>query len=244
MPYQTTTLADLKVALTARWDGAIFWTEEEARLAINEALRDWNLLTGTWRRRLVLSTVGGTVEYDVSATILYGMRVKVGSRPALTSTSLLELDLGRPSWRLETTADGGDVPTAPTLWAPVSLQRIAIWPAVAVGGVNDLIIEGVSNTPVLVEDGDFVDIGTDSEPVLLDMALHCAAFKEGGPRWRATLAYFVAFLRAAAELNGALKANQVYRRMAGLDRRRDLQKLSGVATQLDNLSLGGQQEPG
>lgn len=243
MPYQTTTLAQLKVALTARWDGAIFWTDEEARLAINETLRDWNLLTGTWRRRSILSSGAGTVEYDINATLLYGMRVSLLSIPALTPTSILELDLGRPSWRLETVASGGDVPTVPTLWAPVSLQRIAIWPA-TLGGANDLIIEGVSNTPVLVEDGDFIDVGTETEPILLDMALHNAAFKEGGPRWRATLPYVQAFLRAAAELNGVLKANQVYRRMAGLDRRRDLQKLSGVPTQLDNLTIGGQQEQG
>lgn len=240
MPYQVVTLADLKVLLKARWDDVVFWTDEEARLAINEALRDWNLLTGRWRRRLTLSTGAGTVEYAIASTILYGMRVKVGTSPALTPTSILELDLGRPTWRSETTTTGGDVPAVPTLWAPVSIQRIAIWPATAAAGTNNLFVEGVSNTPVLVEDGDFVDLGEEIQGYIVDMALHVAAFKEGGPRWRSTKAFFTAFLQAAAEENSVLKANQAYRRYAGLDRRRDLQKTKGESTQLDTLALGGE----
>lgn len=240
MPYQVTTLADLKVALKARWDGGVFWTDEEARLAINETLRDWNMLVGRWRRQLTLSTGAGTVEYSLSATLLYGLRVKVGTNPALIPTSILELDLGRPTWRSETTASGGDVPTRPMLWAPVSLQRIAIWPATAGAGVNNLFVDGVANTPVLVEDADFVDLGEEIQGYILDQALHVAAFKESGPRWRSTRPYMIAFLQAAAEENSLLKANQAYRRYAGLDRRRDMQKTKGVPTQLDQLpGLGG-----
>jgi hypothetical protein len=240
MPYQVISLADLKVALKQRYDGSSFWTDEEARLAINEALRDWNLLTGRWRRRLTLSTGAGTVEYALGATMIYGMRVKVGTTP-LTPASILELDLGRPTWRSETTTSGGEVPTVPTIWAPVSIQRIAIWPATVGAGTNNLFIDGVANTPVLVEEGDFVDLGEEIQNYLLDMALHIAAFKEAGPRWRSTQQYFTAFLQAAAEENGLLKANQAYRRYAGLDRRRDMQKSKGEATQLDQLpALGGE----
>lgn len=239
MAYQAVSLADLKVALQQRYDGVAFWTDEEARLAINEALRDWNLLTGRWRRRLTLSTGAGTVEYALGATMIYGMRVKVGTTP-LVPTSVLELDLGRPTWRSETTASGGDVPAVPTLWAPLSIQRIAIWPATAGAGTNNLLVDGVANTPVLVEAADWVDLGEEIQEYLLDMALHVAAFKEGGPRWRSTQVYFLAFLQAAAEENGLLKANQKFRRFAGLDRRRDLQKTKGEATQLDQLpALGG-----
>jgi len=241
MPYLVTTLADLKVALRQRWDGGVFWTDEEARLAINEALRDWNLLTGRWRRQTTLSTGAGTIEYAINATILYGLRVKIGAAPALTPTSILELDLGRPTWRSETSASGGDVPTRPLLWAPVSLQRIAIWPAPVAAGVNDLLVDGVANTPILVEDGDFVDLGEEIQGYVLDQALHVAAFKEAGPRWRATRPYMIAFLQAAAEENSLLKASQAYRRYAGLDRRRDMQKTKGIPTQLDALpGMGGQ----
>jgi hypothetical protein len=235
MPYAAVTLGDLKVGMTQRWDSAVFWTDEEARLAINEALRDWNLLVGRWHRRLTLSTGAGTVEYALGATLIYGARVSMAAGAPLTAASILELDLGRPTWRSETTATGGGVPTVPTLWAPVSLQRIAIWPATAALGVNNLLIDGVANTPVLVEDGDLVDLGEELHDPLLDYALHLAAFKEGGPRWQATLPSFTAFLQLAAQENSLLKANRAFRRFAGLDRRRDLQPTKDVPTQLDGM---------
>jgi hypothetical protein len=232
--YTVVSLAQLKVDMTHRWDHTVFWTDEEARLAINEGLRDWNLLVGRWSRRLTLNTGAGTVEYALGATLIYGTRVTVSGNP-LISTSLLELDLGRPTWRSETTASGGTVPTSATLWAPVSIQRIAIWPATSGVVVNGLVVDGVANTPVLVEDGDTVDLGEELHDPLLDYALHVAAFKEGGARWQATLPYFTAFLQAAAEENSLLKANKAFRRFAGLDRRRDLQKTKGVPTQIDGL---------
>lgn len=241
MAYTTTTLADLTIGMAERWDDAVFWTAEEARLAINEALRDWNLLVGRWARRLILSTGAAQVEYALGATLLYSARVKVGTRP-LVSTSILELDLGMPTWRSETTASGGAVPPFPILWAPISLQRIAIWPATAGVGVNNLIVDGVAATPVLNEDADTVDLGEELHDPLLDYALHVAAFKEGGARWQATLPYFIAFLQAAAEENAMLKSSKAFRRFAGLDRRRDLQPIRGVATQLDPIiqSLKGE----
>jgi hypothetical protein len=233
VPYQTLTLADLVAGLDQRTDGVVFWTPEEAQIAINEALRDWNLLTGRWRRRLTLSTGAGTVTYALGATMTYGMRVAMAAGTPLIPTSVLELDLGRPTWRAETTASGGDVPTVPTLWAPQSLQTIVIWPATVGVGVNNLLVDGVSNTPVLIEDADLVDAGEEIVDVLTDYAVHILAFKEAGPRWRATLPFFQLFLQAAAEENGLLKANQAYRKYAGLDRRRDLQKTKGGPTQLD-----------
>lgn len=237
MPYTTSSLSDLKATLAQRWDGVVFWTPEEARSAINETLRDWNLLTGRWRRRILLSTVAPvagvpTVAYALGATMTYGMRMAMSSGRPLIPTSILELDLGRPTWRYETVASGGDVPTVPTLWAPESLQRIVIWPATNTAGVNDLLADGVANTPVLVEDGDTVDIGEETVDVLIDFAIHIVAFKEAGPRWRATLPAFQAFLQAAAGENGQLKSNQQFRRWAGLDRRRDLQKMKDAPNKL------------
>lgn len=217
-----------------QWDHSVFWTGVEARLAINEALRDWNLLTGRWRTSLTLSTTAGGVEYLLSSMLLYGMRVTVSGTP-LVITSTYELDYGRPSWRGETTASLGDVPTTPTLWAPQSLQQIVIWPATAGVGVSNLVIEGVANTPVLVEDADFVDLGEELIGILADYALHIVTFKQGGPIWQATLALQRAFLQAAAEENSLLKTSQFFRRYAGLDRRRDLKPSTGVPTQIDTL---------
>jgi len=230
MAYTEVTLAELQVAMRRRWDQSLFWTDEEARLAINEALRLWNLLVGRWFTTLAIATVAGQVTYDLDATLLYASRLRYTDGAPIFPTSVLELDLARPTWRAETVADGGDVPPTVTLWAPLSLRQIVIWPATA--AVDALSLEGVAATPVLVEAGDTIDLGQELEDTLLSFALHVVAFKEGGTRWQATLPYFDAFIQAAIESNGRLKANKAFRRWAGLDRRRDLQKLRGVPTRL------------
>lgn len=238
MPYTTTTLADLQLLMAQRWDQVVFWTPEEARLAINESLRDWNLLTGRWRTRVPLTVNAGDPEIALPGSMTYGMRLATAAGAPLIPTSLLELDLGHPPWRRQTTASGGDAPPVPTLWAPISLSRVAIWPTYPTLVSNALVLDGVLRTPVLVNPTDLVDLGEEILDVVADMALHVAAFKEAAERWRATRPYFEAFLQAAADENGLLKANQAYRRWAGLDRRRDMQptrdasnQMQGVATQ-------------
>lgn len=230
MPYQTTTLEAFRTALTRRWDASVFWTAEEARLAINEVLRDWNLLTGRWRRRVTVATGALDPVVLLPSTLVFGMRVRVGTLP-VWPTSVTELDFSRTTWRLEHTASGGAVPTRPYFWAPESLARIVIWPATA--GVSSIEVDGVAATPILVEDADYVDLGEEILDLLADAALHVLAFKEGGPRWRQTRPYWQAFLQAAAEENTLLKAHQKYRRWAGLDRRRDLDPPKLGPTALD-----------
>ena len=132
------------------------------------------------------------------------------------------------------------MPTVPTLWAPLSLTQIGIWPADAAAIVGALTVEGVSDTPVLLQDADFFDLGEEDQDYIVDVALHVVAFKEAGPRWRATLPYFQAMLQAAAEENGRLKANQAYRRYAGLKMRRVLQPARQVPTELDPIAAGAE----
>ena len=229
MPYTTTTLADLQTLMAQRWDSVVFWTAEEARLALNEALREWNLLTGRWRITVTLSVLAATPEIALPGVLSYGMRVTTAAGLPLHPTSVVELDLGEPQWRLQTG------PT-PQLWAPVSLTQIAIWPAAAADTPNALRCDGVMATPVLVFPTDTVDLGEEIIDVIADMALHVAAFKEAGDRWRATRPYFEAFLQAAADENSLLKTHQAYRRWAGLDRRRDLRPSTGDPTQLSGVA--------
>lgn len=235
MAYAVVSLSELNVRLRAKRDGILQWTPEEGRLAINEALRTWNFLTGRWRRRAAQNTGNGTVEYALPSTMIYGMRVTISGLP-LTITSLTELDLMRTAWRSETVASGGSVPTAPTLWTPMSLQRVAIWPAMNSVVVNGFSADGVSATPVLVEDGDFIDLGQELLDIFLNYCLHLLAFKIGGPTWIGTRVFYQQFLQAAAEENGVLKANQKFRRWAGLNRRIDLSKAKSEPNQLDALA--------
>jgi len=73
--YTTTTLADLQSLMAQRWDQVVFWTAEEARLALNEALREWNLLTGRWRTRVALSVLAADPFVSLPSSMTYGMRV-------------------------------------------------------------------------------------------------------------------------------------------------------------------------
>jgi len=237
MPYAVVSLSALRILLRAKRDGILQWTVVEETNAINEALRTWNFLTGRWRRRASQTTVATQIEYALPATMIYGMRVTQVGIP-LTITSLTELDFARPAWRTETVATGGNVPTAPTLWAPVSLQRIAIWPAFNSIIVNGLTADGVSATPQLVEEDNFIDLGQELLDVFLNYCLHLLAFKLGGSTWTATMPFYRLFLQAAAAENGILKANQKFRRWAGLNRRIDLQKAKGEPNHLDTLLKG------
>jgi len=228
VPYTHTTLAGLQLRMIQRWDTVVFWTAEEARLSLNEALREWNLLTGRWRTRVFLSATAGTPEITLPGLLTYAMRVTTAAGAPLHPTSILELDLAAPQWRLDTAA-------VPQLWAPVSLTQIAIWPAFPTVAPAGLRCDGVMATPVLVDPLDRVDLGEEIIDVIADMALHVAAYKEAGDRWRATRPYFEAFLQAAADENALLKTNQQYRRWAGLDRRRDLQPSTGAPNQLQGV---------
>lgn len=235
MPHQTVSLAQLKVGMTQRWDGTPFWSDEEARLAINETLREWNFLVGRWHTTALLNTVANQVAYPLPASLVFGARVTMTGVGPIYITSIPELELGRPQWRLETTASGGDVPTVPVHWAPQDLRTIVLWPATTVTGSNNLQVDGVAATPVLLNDNQFIDIGEELHDPFLDMALHVAAFKEGGPRWLATADFFTAFLKLAAEENKLLKASRAYRTFAGLDRRRDLLPTRPGTTRLDTV---------
>lgn len=228
MPYTTTTLDELQALLAQRWDQEVFWTPEEARLALNEALREWNLLTGRWRTRVPLAALAATPEIALPGLLTYAMRITTASGAAVIPSSILELDLAEPQWRAQTAS-------APILWAPVSLTQIAIWPCYAAATPGALLCDGVMRTPVLVLPTDTVDLGDEIIDVVADMALHVVAFKEAGDRWRATRPYFEAFLQAAADENSLLKQNQAYRRWAGLDRRRDMQPSTGAPNQLQGV---------
>jgi hypothetical protein len=229
MPYTTTTLARLQLLMVQRWDTVVFWTAEEARLALNEALREWNLLTGRWRTTVTLDVLAGVPEITLPGVLTYAMRVTTAAGAPVHPTSILELDLAAPDWRVA-------LAPAPTLWAPVSLTQIAIWPASPTLALAALHCDGVMRTPVLVAPTDLVDLGEEIIDVIVDMALHVAAFKEAGDRWRATRPFFEAFLQAAADENALLKTNQAYRRWAGLDRRRDMQPSTGAPNQLQGVT--------
>jgi hypothetical protein len=180
------------------------------------------MLTGRWVTRAVMQTTPGEYEYVMPAPISYRTRVLWNNQP-LSPSSREDFNNGRPNWRQETTASGGSVPTQPTLWAPVSLELIYLWPADATGH-NGLTVDGIMATPQLSAPGDYVDLGQDDLSVLLGFCLHVLSYKLGSVWFQATLPYFQAFLRAAGEENQLITTAQIYRLFMGIDRR-DLKPL-------------------
>lgn len=216
MPYQSVTRATLRQRLTERYEGVPFWTADSANRAINEGLRIWNLLTGTWKARTSVPCVPSDPWVPLPGSITFGFRVDWQSRP-LIPTTIASLDSGHPTWQGETIASGGGVPTRPILWAPAGLNLIAIWPAVTQPAV--LVVDGIITTPVLSADGDYVNLGEEDLSTLLDYALHVLSFREGGARFQATLPAYTRFLTAATERNGKLAEARFFRGALGIDER-------------------------
>jgi hypothetical protein len=223
MPNQQVTLAQFRLNLQESYEGTPFWSDTEANRAINESLRWWNLLTGYWRKMETITTVANQVFYSLSSTLIMPCRVHFSSYP-MDIGSIFDMNQGRPGWRGETTATSG-APSRPTIWCPVGLKRIAIWPADSVGNTT-LVVDSIRTTPVLVNDTDFVDIGREELSSLGGEALHIAAFKEGGRRWQATFHFHQEFIKCALQRNGMLYASDIYRRAAGIDTGRSQHRMT------------------
>lgn len=236
MPWSRHTLASLRRDLQHRVEVVPYWTAEEARLALNEGLSFWNLLTGTWKRRVTLDADPANDPFmALPSTLVFGARVAYQSQP-LASGSLHDLLRGRPGAWTETTASGGDVPTVPKVWAPVSLSLIFIWPRPAVFTAAAITVDGIATTPVLTYEPDAVDLEDGVVGVLLDYALHVLAFKEGA-RFAATTPLMQAFLAHAAEQNDQLTRSAAYRQYMGLARK-DLVPTRGGQSRLTTISGG------
>lgn len=236
MPWTRETLSSLRTQLEARVESSPFWTTEEARLALNEALSFWQLLTGYWYAAEDVQILAGDPFFATSAAILFRTRVTYQGLP-LADSSLTDLFRGRPNWWTETTADGGDVPTRPTVWAPMSLTLLAVWPQPA--GIATLTVQGLSRTPVLAAEADPVDIEDGIVDHILGYALHVLTFKEGWARFAGTTVAMQEFLKAAGEENGQLTASGAYRQYLGLDQAKHLRPTRGKSRLGGSVAMAG-----
>jgi hypothetical protein len=238
MPWTRHTLASLRRDLQHRVEVVPYWSQEEARLALNEGLLFWNLLTGTWKARVTVDAVTASSPLiALPSTLVFGTRIAYQQQP-LAVSSVADLLRGRPTaWR-ETTASGGDVPTRPMIWAPVSLSSVLIWPAPAAIVVNAYTIDGVAQTPVLLYEESAVDLEDGVWEALLDYALHTLAFKEGA-RFGSTSSLLQGFLALAAEHNEQLTKSAAFRTYMGLARK-DLVPTRGGQSRLAMLGTGGE----
>lgn len=214
MSYGQVNLTTLQASLAEKYDSAAFWTAEEARRAINEGIRVYNMLTGFWRTTVPLTLIPGDPFLSLPGSLTYRTRVSVAGKP-LEPASLFDMDNGRPNWRAETVASGGSVPTNVKVWIPAGITLIFLWPVVTVN--TACLVDGITTAPTLVNGADFIDIGQEELGPLLNYALHVLTFKEGGLRFQGTMKYYADFIEACAQKNGRIRLSNMYRWVQGLD---------------------------
>jgi len=220
MPYTQVTLADLLKELKGRWESQPFWTDEEGRLYLNQALRFWNLLTGLWQVKVpILTPFPASPWISLPGSLTYGTRISFQGLPNLELASIPELNRLHPHWRGETTISGAPAPSTPRRWAPVGLTSIAIWPADASGG-NHLLVDGCASTPILTLPEDFADLGKQDVGAITGAALYFASFKRGAMGLQAAQPLFQDFLAAALKQNDRLRFSLYFRKALGLDKGR------------------------
>lgn len=207
MPYAQFTLAQLLTLFYQQVGGnQAFFRPDEATRILQEAFRVFNVLTGFWRGRISMgTTVAGQVYYTTPAGMSYLLRAELNGTP-LASSSLWDLDYGRPGWENET--------GTPQAFAPAGVNLFALWPASASGG-ESLTVDGVVAAPVLTNVG-FVDLGQDELETILDYAEHIAQFKEGGQEFQASQLNLQEFLKEAGGRNAMLKQSAKFRKWMGL----------------------------
>lgn len=209
MALQQVTLQQLHETLRGQTDNAAYWTASELTAGVNEALRLWNLMTGTWRTRRHLTVPAGVYLISTKSVMWMPVRLEWQGR-LVEKTSRYDLSCGRPGWQRETGA-------RPRQWAPAGLDKVVLWPHLAATDTGSLIVEGVLDTPVLRKLEDYVQIGREDLRALIDYTLHYLAFKEGGVRFASTEPRFQAYQVAAQSKNSRIKAATLFRRPTGQD---------------------------
>lgn len=205
--YSRVTLTNLRDRLTEKvGNNSIFWTAEEKRDAINEALCVWQLMTGEFSKTFALGVGSGTVFYAVPKQIASVNRVLFNGIP-ISPISLWELDMGKPGWQ--------GVTGTPQFWTPVGIDQFTVYPQPTSGNFR---LEGYSESPRLNADGDFLQVGDEELTRLLDYAHHYLTFKEGIPEMQATMGGFKRFLKAVSLRNARILATTFYRKFMGLVR--------------------------
>jgi len=219
MPYTRVTRAELRAQLADKWESVPFWDDDDANHALNAALRLWNALTGYWRARIVVTGAPDDPLVFIPGTLVQRTTLTYQGRP-MVQGSLHELSYLSPNWWHERTGDGGTVPTRPTIWAPIGLSLIAVWPATPGNAAYE--VDGIRTTPVLLTDDQFVDLGDEEFSTLLGYALHVASFKAGAVLVERTRPYHVAFMAAAGKRNGRLLGSNWWRQFEKQNRDRML----------------------
>lgn len=214
--YNTTDLTTFIATVRADLGPAAFWTDSEITKFINAGLRTWNCLTGFWAGNVTFPTIANRPYYPLpNTTLVFGARVELDGQP-LQQGTLFGWDQQNPQWM----SDRGE----PEQWAPVGIAIIAMNPIPPNGG-QSLKVYGTSVTPVLVNPGDFINIGREDFNALTDYIAHTLQVKSGGMELQTSIPAYKAFIAAAGVRNEKLRATTFYRKLLGNEQDRQLKMI-------------------
>jgi len=194
-------------------------------VSLNFGLSIFQLATGRWRNRFIITTVANRVFYSVPdlaqlqvsgiCQVLQPLRIAFNGAQPLGWSSFTDMDCLYPGWQVQTTASSG-APSTPQMCGPAGTNYFWIWPADAAGG-NSLALDAVTNAPQLVKSGDFVNLDQTETTSLLDFAQFFMSQKRGGVFFQRTIPLFKGFLEMLAERNSYLMNISNFRQMTGAD---------------------------
>lgn len=211
MPFVNVTRAAFRTALRNRLgpqtSSAPYWSDTELHAAIHEALRLWNLLTGYWTDRTVVSAEGQQTFVTLPANVIAPTHA-FWQGAQLSQASLFELDQAVPTWQ---SAAAG----IPHTWVPIAANLFALYPKPATTSTS-LLLDGVRVTPLLAADSDSLTLSAPFYEVLLNYARHLALFKLGGSEFAESQGARKALWEAAGAQNQHLKSTALYRKVLGL----------------------------
>jgi hypothetical protein len=155
---------------------ATLYTPPELDYVVNEAVRVVSLFTGFFRNTLQLPgyTVAGQLVYNTPHGMMVPIMVTFEGRQ-LQKYTLKKLARDRRNWATETTLSCGRVKQ----WASVGIGKFVINPIDSIGG-NELLITGLGEPPLLVNDGDVLVIENEYVELITSYGVHNLPLKIGG----------------------------------------------------------------
>lgn len=205
MAYTSVTLETFRGSLRSRLGNTSFWSDTELENAIREAMRTWNVMTGTWAKKVVLPTSAAQAWVTLPTSLVASTRLERQGTP-LKQTAIRDLDNAKPGW--ETTSG------TPSWWAPVASNMIALYP-VPTSGDHSIVIDGVVQTPTMSSSTDTVDLDQGLFDALLNYARHLLLFKLGGREFEESKSARKRLFEMAGRDNQRLQASAPFRTVMG-----------------------------
>lgn len=176
----------------------------------------WNVLTG-YNRNITSSVIvapylTSCTTFDISSFSPNGLimlRLEVADLGThLDTLTFKELDELSPSW-FGTGAVG-----SPTGWMHAGMKNILIYP----NPDNDYTYNAytIDKMTVPTADTDYIQVGEEDMPAIVDYVTFLARLKEGGQETKDATSLLQSFIKCASRYNAKIMNTSIYRRIMGL----------------------------